>query len=112
MIQKLGSSAHAFTFQLPTTAPASIIIQDGSEETRSPVGVEYDFVTYVGDNADDKTHKRSSVSMAIRKVSIIFLPRPPPPILNLIKFNGKVLERNKINETSLSELIIEYLFNS
>jgi arrestin-2 len=68
LLQKLGASAYAFTFQLPTTAPASIILQDGSEETKSPVGVEYDFVTYVSENAEDKSHKRSTVSMAIRKV--------------------------------------------
>ena len=71
-MQKLGSSAHAFTFQLPTTAPTSIILQDGNDESKSPVGVEYELFTFVGDNVDDKSHKRSSVSMAIRKVPILF----------------------------------------
>lgn len=70
LLQKLGPSAHAFTLQLPITAPSSIVLQDGNDETKSPVGVEYDFVTYVGENADDRNHKRSSVSMAIRKVII------------------------------------------
>ena len=70
LLQKLGSNAHPFTFQLPTTAPASIVLQDGEEPGKQgpPVGVEYDFITYVGENAEDKSHKRSSVSMAIRKV--------------------------------------------
>lgn len=65
----MGSSAYAFTFQLLNSAPASIIIQDENGEQKNPVGVEYDFITYVGDNAEDKSHKRSTVSMAIRKVS-------------------------------------------
>merc|ERR1711911_194948 len=69
LIQKMGSSAYAFTFQLLNSAPASIIIQDENGEQKNPVGVEYDFITYVGDNAEDKSHKRSTVSMAIRKVS-------------------------------------------
>jgi len=68
LIQKMGSSAYAFTFQLLNSAPASIIIQDENGEQKNPVGVEYDFITYVGDNAEDKSHKRSTVSMAIRKV--------------------------------------------
>lgn len=73
LLQKLGPNAHAFSFQLPTTAPASIVLQDGDSPGMSgpPVGVEYDFLTYVGDHAEDRTHKRSSVSMAIRKVSAI-----------------------------------------
>ena len=72
LLQKLGASAHAFRFQLPTTAPVSIILQDGNDDTKSPVGVEYDFVTYVGENAEDRAHKRSTVSMAIRKVRKFF----------------------------------------
>ncbi len=75
LLQKLGSQAHAFTFQLPTTAPASIVLQEGGSEIESTapaVGVEYDFNTYVGENPEDRSHKRSSVSMAIRKVRRLF----------------------------------------
>lgn len=70
-MKKLGPQAHAFTFQLPTTAPASIVLQEGgkSDDTVPPVGVEYDFLTFVGESEEDRSHKRSSVSMAIRKVS-------------------------------------------
>ena len=69
LLQKLGSNACAFSFQLPVTAPASIVLQEGSaDDSAPPVGVEYDFNTYVSENAEDRSHKRSSVSMAIRKV--------------------------------------------
>ncbi|XP_057365380.1 arrestin homolog [Daphnia carinata] len=70
LLKKLGSNAYAFTFTLPTTAPASIVLQEGGRDgdTAPPVGVEYDFLTFVGENENDRSHKRSSVSMAIRKV--------------------------------------------
>jgi len=69
LVQKLGATAHPFSFQLPTSAPTSIIVQDGIDiESKNPVGVVYDLLTFVGDNENDKQHKRSSVSMAIRKV--------------------------------------------
>jgi hypothetical protein len=70
LLKKLGAQAHAFSFSLPTTAPASIVLQEGGRENDAIplVGVEYDFMTFVGENADDRSHKRSSVSMAIRKV--------------------------------------------
>lgn len=68
LIQKLGATANPFSFQLPTTAPTSIILQDGADDAKSPVGVVYDLLIFVGDNENDKQHKRSSVSMAIRKV--------------------------------------------
>ena len=79
MLKKLGNQAHAFTFQLPSTAPASIVLQDGSKpsENTPPVGVEYDFMTFVGENAEDRSHKRSSVSMAIRKVIVAFATKRP-----------------------------------
>ena len=69
-MKKLGAQAHAFSFSLPTTAPASIVLQEGgrADDVTPLVGVEYDFLTFVGENADDRSHKRSSVSMAIRKV--------------------------------------------
>lgn len=70
LLKKLGANAYAFTFTLPTTAPASIVLQEGGRagDTAPPVGVEYDFLTFVGENENDRSHKRSSVSMAIRKV--------------------------------------------
>ena len=68
LLVKMGPSAHAFTFKLPTTAPSSIILQ-GSDETKAPVGIEYELVSYVSDSVGDRSHKRSSISMAIRKVS-------------------------------------------
>ncbi|KAK2714947.1 arrestin homolog [Artemia franciscana] len=66
LLKKLGSDAHAFTFQLPTTAPTSVVLQENSND--QPMGIEYDLRAFVGENQDDRGHKRSSVSLAIRKV--------------------------------------------
>lgn len=81
-MKKLGAQAHAFSFSLPTTAPASIVLQEGGRENDAIplVGVEYDFMTFVGENADDRSHKRSSVSMAIRKVCREPLHRERKPL--------------------------------
>lgn len=84
LLKKLGANAYAFTFTLPTTAPASIVLQEGGRagDTAPPVGVEYDFLTFVGENENDRSHKRSSVSMAIRKVrTSSFLQTPSPPTI-------------------------------
>lgn len=75
LLKKLGSNAHSFSLQLPITAPSSILLSDGEQPIGStpsaPIGIEYDFRTFVGENAEDRGHKRSTVSMAIRKVLTI-----------------------------------------
>nr|BAI50912.1 arrestin [Triops granarius] len=75
LVKKLGKNAYAFTFQLPTSAPPSVVLQEGIGPQGAPIGVEYDLRTFVGENAEDKGHKRSTVSMAIRKVQYAPLGR-------------------------------------
>ena len=41
---------------------------DGSVKTAEPVGVDFELRAFVGENQEDKSHNRSTVSMAIRKV--------------------------------------------
>lgn len=43
-------------------------LQPADEDQGKPMGVDYCVRTYVGDNEDDKGHKRSSVTLAIKKV--------------------------------------------
>jgi len=68
LLKKLGDSAIPFTFDLPENAPASVTLQPGSDDQGAPLGVEYELKLFVGDNKDEKPHKRNSVSMAIRKL--------------------------------------------
>lgn len=69
LIKKLGPNAYPFTFKLPPNAPCSVTLQAG-DDTEKPLGVEYNVKTFVADNPEEKGHKRSSISLAIKKVML------------------------------------------
>lgn len=68
LLKRLDSNAYPFTFHFPQMAPCSVTLQPGDDDQGKPLGVEYTIKVFVGDNEEDKTHKRSSVSMAIKKL--------------------------------------------
>ncbi|XP_071446385.1 arrestin homolog [Hetaerina americana] len=68
LCKKLGANAYPFTFSFPATSPSSVTLQAGEDDHGKPLGVEYSVKTYVGDENDDKTHKRSSITLAIKKL--------------------------------------------
>ncbi|XP_050309711.1 arrestin homolog [Anthonomus grandis grandis] len=68
LIRKLGDQCFPFKFTLPPNAPASITLQSNQGDEGQPCGVRYQVKIFVGENETDKSHKRSTVSMAIRKV--------------------------------------------
>ncbi|XP_014286787.1 arrestin homolog [Halyomorpha halys] len=68
LLKKFGNNAFPFTFQFPSNSPCSVTLQPGDDDQGKPLGVEYAVKTYVGDNPDDKGHKRSSVTLAIKKL--------------------------------------------
>lgn len=68
LVKKLGQNAFPFTFQFPQTSPSSVTLQAGEEDEGKPLGVEYTIKCYVGENEEDKGHKRSQVSLTIKKV--------------------------------------------
>ncbi|XP_076061821.1 arrestin homolog [Oratosquilla oratoria] len=68
LIKKLGANAHPFTFQMPPNAPPSVTIQPGPEDEGKPCGVEYSIKLYVGDNEEDRSHKRSTILLNIRRI--------------------------------------------
>jgi len=68
LLKKLGPNAMPFTFQLPKNAPPSVTLQPSGEQPGKPCGVEYSLRVYVGDNMEDKAHKRSSIAMGIRVI--------------------------------------------
>lgn len=47
-------------------------LQPAEEDQGKPMGVEYCVRTYVAEQEDQKSHKRSSVTLAIKKVPHIF----------------------------------------
>ena len=68
LIKKLGGNAFPLTFQFPQQSPSSVTLQAGEDDQGKPLGVEYYIKCYVGDNEDEKSHKRSSVSLTIKKL--------------------------------------------
>lgn len=41
LLKKLGPNAYAFSFKIPTTAPASVTLQQAADEGGEPCGVQY-----------------------------------------------------------------------
>lgn len=68
LIKKLGANAFPLTFQFPQSSPTSVTLQPGEDDQGKPLGVEYYIKVFVGENEDDKAHKRSSVSLIIKKL--------------------------------------------
>lgn len=68
LVKKLGSNAFPFTFQFPNTSPSSVTLQAADDDQGKPLGVDYTFRAYVGESEEDKTHKRSQVSLTIKKL--------------------------------------------
>ncbi|XP_078032523.1 arrestin 1 [Augochlora pura] len=68
LLRKLGPNAIPFTFKFPQSAPSSVTLQPGEDEKGEPCGVSYVVKIYSGDTETDITHKRSTVTMGIRKI--------------------------------------------
>ncbi|XP_044764726.1 beta-arrestin-1 isoform X2 [Coccinella septempunctata] len=68
LIKKLGPNAFPFYFELPPHCPASVTLQPAPGDTGKPCGVDYELKAFVGENQEDKPHKRNSVRLAIRKI--------------------------------------------
>lgn len=68
LIKKLGDNAIPFNFIIPPSAPASITLQQAKDESGEPCGVQYYVKIFTGDSETDRSHRRSTVSLGIRKV--------------------------------------------
>uniref|UniRef100_A0A1I8FXN5 Arrestin_C domain-containing protein n=2 Tax=Macrostomum lignano TaxID=282301 RepID=A0A1I8FXN5_9PLAT len=78
LVKKLGEHAYPFCFDLPAQqSPASVTLQPGPNDSGKPCGVDYELKAYVADSEDGKSHKRSTVKLAIRKLT--YAPAEPGP---------------------------------
>lgn len=68
LVKKLGPNAYPFTFQFPNVSPSSVTLQAGEDDEGKPLGVDYNIRAFVGQNEEDKGHKRSQVSLTIKKL--------------------------------------------
>jgi len=69
--KKMGPNAYPFTLNFPDMAPSSVTLQPGDDDQGKPLGVEYYVKIFVGANEDDRSHKRSTVTLAIKKLQIM-----------------------------------------
>ncbi|KAG5334308.1 ARRH protein, partial [Acromyrmex charruanus] len=96
LLKRLDSNAYPFMFHFPQTAPCSVTLQPGDDDQGKPLGVEYAVKIFVGDNEEDKGHKRSSVSLAIKKLQYA------PPIRgrrlpSSLVYKGFTFSQGKLN---------------
>ena len=77
LIKKLGSAAaFPFSFTFPRHSPVSVTLQPGEGDQGAPCGVEYSVRCYVLESSgDQRSHRKSTVSMAIRKIQ--YAPTKP-----------------------------------
>lgn len=62
LMKKLGDNAFPFTFQIPPNAPASVSLQQKTQEgNEQPCGIQYFVKIFAGDSETDRTHRRSTV---------------------------------------------------
>jgi len=70
LVKKFGkTNAFPFVFNFPPNSPSSVTLQPGDDDSGKPLGVEYNIRTYVSDREEDKGNQRSSIVLAIKKVS-------------------------------------------
>jgi len=74
LLSKLGKDAFPFHLNFPPHSPNSVTLAPGAEEAGEPCGVEY-YVRGVVQDATEKTGKRSSVNLSVRKIQ--FAPTRP-----------------------------------
>lgn len=60
-------------------------LQPAPGDTGKPCGVDYELKAYVAETTDDKIHKRSSVRLAIRKLTYAQEKAAPQPIIEAHK---------------------------
>nr|BAC76419.1 beta-arrestin [Halocynthia roretzi] len=79
LMKKLGTNAYPFFIEIPANSPCSVTLQPANGDTGKPCGVDYELKTYVGDEPEEKLHKRNSVRLAIRKVQYAPDKQGPQP---------------------------------
>uniref|UniRef100_A0A672QPI5 Arrestin red cell-like n=1 Tax=Sinocyclocheilus grahami TaxID=75366 RepID=A0A672QPI5_SINGR len=77
LLKKLGQNAYPFNFMIPQNLPCSVTLQPGPEDTGKACGVDFEVRAFCAKTVDEKTHKRNSVRLVIRKVQ--YAPEKPGP---------------------------------
>ncbi|XP_045588910.2 arrestin homolog isoform X1 [Procambarus clarkii] len=66
LVKRLGAGAVPFTFTVSSLAPPSVTLLPARTYVGAPIGTNYDLRIFVGENPEDKPHKRSSIRMGMK----------------------------------------------
>ncbi|XP_069985946.1 arrestin homolog isoform X2 [Penaeus vannamei] len=66
LVKRLGAGAVPFTFTVSSLAPPSVTLLPARSYAGAPIGTNYDLRVFVGENPEDKPHKRSSIRMGMK----------------------------------------------
>nr|XP_053629004.1 arrestin homolog isoform X3 [Cherax quadricarinatus] len=66
LVKRLGTGAVPFTFTVSSLAPPSVTLLPARTYLGAPIGTNYDLRIFVGETAEDKPHKRSSIRMGVK----------------------------------------------
>lgn len=97
LVKKMGPTAFPFTFNFPEMAPCSVTLQPGEDDQGKPLGVEYFVKCWVGNNEEDKGHKRSTVQLAIKKLQFAPPSRAGNRLPSSLISKGFTFSSGKIN---------------
>lgn len=68
LLDKMGENAFPFVMDMPPNSPSSVVLAQKAADETPPCGVQYFVKVFSGETEIDRTHRRSTVSLAIRKV--------------------------------------------
>ncbi|XP_076150526.1 S-arrestin a isoform X2 [Alosa pseudoharengus] len=68
ILKKLGDNAYPFFFEFPDNLPCSVGLQPSPKDVGKHCAVEFEVKAFSAENQDAKVRKRSTVTLAIRKV--------------------------------------------
>lgn len=97
LLKKMGSNAIPFLFRFPDMSPCSVILQPGEDDGGKPLGVEYYVKVYAAANEEDKGHKRSTVTLAIKKLQYAPFNREGTRLPSSLVSKGFTFSSGKIN---------------
>ncbi|KAL3288629.1 hypothetical protein HHI36_003063 [Cryptolaemus montrouzieri] len=97
LMKKMGPNASPFLFKFPDMSPCSVILQPGEDDGGKPLGVEYYVKVYVASNEEDKGHKRSTVTLAIKKLQHAPFVREGNRLPSSLVSKGFTFSSGKIN---------------
>lgn len=85
ILKKLGDNAFPFFFEFPDNLPCSVGLQPAPNDVGKHCAVEFEVKAFSAESQDAKVRKRSTVTLAIRKVQYAPEEERPAPCVSTTK---------------------------